>query len=94
MSEAGTAYRTPYNTNDNAELFRQASKRIPPSHQRPLQISKGAIGIPPDPYPAASRITPATLHIDMGIMTYFLEMHNKYISLYHDHLYQSHKKQA
>ena len=78
LSEDGTAYRTRYNVNTNADLFDQANRNSN-SRQRPLQISKGVSGRQVDLYPGASRITPPSLHIDMGIMTKTLEIHKQYV---------------
>ena len=81
VSKEGTAYRTPQNINLNADLYGQASRRNS-NHNgaTALQISRGVAGRPPDPYPGSSRITPPLLHIDMGISTKLLAIHNEYVS--------------
>ena len=72
----GTCYRTRYNILQNGKLFHHAHSINPNSKPSPLQMSKGVKGYHADPYPEASSVTPPLLHIDMGIMTHILDMHN------------------
>ena len=72
-----TYYRTSYNINRNAELYQYANNINPNSKPSPLQMSKGVKDYPADPYPEPSRITPSSLHIDMGVMTHVLDMHDE-----------------
>ena len=48
-------------------------------NQRKLDYSKGVKQRPADPYPAASRIVPPLLHMDMGICTALLHIHAQYV---------------
>ena len=70
VCDHGTVYRTRNNISANASLYEAASRQNHNSKPSSLQKSRGVYGIPPDPYPGASRITPPLLHIDLGIMSH------------------------
>ena len=76
-----TPYRTTHSINHNANrYFLLTTGRVPvPKPESELQASRGISGIAPDPYPGASRITPPSLHIDMGIISKIYHQTTSYI---------------
>ena len=86
-TKSDTSYRTTSTIINNADrCWRATNKRVKlPSNQSALQYSQGVKGIPPDPYPCASRSTPALLHMDMGLMTALLQIHTDHVKTVTDH---------
>ena len=80
LSEYGTSHTTTYNINCNADLHLHAPANLTNANQTAFQISEGVGGRPGDPYPAASRITPPLLLLDMETMTKFSAVHNDHIN--------------
>ena len=69
-------YRTPHTFADGIKKYEDAiEKRVRlPSGVSEIKYSRGVKGFAPEPYPAASRVVPAFLHIQMGLMTRIAEL--------------------
>ena len=69
-------YRTPHTFAEGIQKYEDAiEKRVRlPSGVSAIKYSKGVKGFAPEPYPAASRVVPALLHVQMGLMSRIAEL--------------------
>lgn len=81
FSGSNTTYRTPRSINVNADKFAKVTRGLIKLHgdDTALKVSQGVARVPADPYAGASRIVPALLHINMGIMSKLLKHHMTYV---------------